>query len=132
MGRKRKHVDYRQLYKYYYGIEFGRDMVVHHIDFDRSNNSIGNLLLLPNEVHARYHMAYSRLFGLDRSVNLSEELRPVSMNNLIYYSYNLHGMEKALGDLMPWVRMKECFEIMPRDVWEFAYNTRQVITKDSV
>jgi hypothetical protein len=125
-------VDYRQLYKDHYGIEFGRDMVVHHIDFDRSNNSISNLLLLPNNVHSKYHMMYSRLFGLDGNNDLSKDLQLTNLSALIYYLNSFSGMSDALADVMPWMRMKECFDMMPRDVWEFAYNTRQVITKDSV
>jgi hypothetical protein len=47
--------DYRKKYKRYYGIEFGSDYAIHHLDFDRTNNSIENLLLLPSELHTRYH-----------------------------------------------------------------------------
>ena len=42
---------YREKYKRYYGIEFGKDFVIHHIDFDRENNDISNLVLLPRELH---------------------------------------------------------------------------------
>lgn len=48
---------YRQLYKKYYGIEFGADYEVHHIDMNHSNNSINNLILLPKELHRKLHQA---------------------------------------------------------------------------
>lgn len=47
--------DYRSMYKRYYGIDFGPDYIIHHIDLDRTNNDISNLLLLPKELHAKYH-----------------------------------------------------------------------------
>ena len=47
--------NYREKYKRYYGIEFGTEYVVHHIDENRGNNSIDNLLLLPKELHSKYH-----------------------------------------------------------------------------
>ena len=50
-----KRVDYRNIYKKHYGINFDRKYAVHHIDGDRNNNKIDNLLLLPTELHARYH-----------------------------------------------------------------------------
>lgn len=55
--------NYRLKYKRYYGIEFGSDYVIHHIDFDRSNNNIENLLLLPTELHQRYHFYLTALGG---------------------------------------------------------------------
>ena len=48
--------NYREKYKRYYGIDFGEDYVVHHIDLDRTNNDISNLVLLPKELHAKYHL----------------------------------------------------------------------------
>lgn len=53
--------DYRKIYKDYYGVEFGSDMVIHHIDFNHSNNNIDNLLLLPREIHCQYHTIMTHL-----------------------------------------------------------------------
>ncbi len=47
--------NYRTKYKRYYGIEFGSEYVVHHIDLNHSNNDISNLVLLPRSLHGRYH-----------------------------------------------------------------------------
>lgn len=48
--------DYRQLYKKYYGIEFGAQYDIHHIDENRNNNNISNLLLLPHNTHENLHL----------------------------------------------------------------------------
>ena len=47
--------NYREKYKRYYGIEFGRDYEIHHIDLNHNNNDIDNLVLLPKELHHKYH-----------------------------------------------------------------------------
>ena len=47
--------NYRQFYKDYYQIEFGKEYEVHHIDGNRENNDISNLILLPRELHRKYH-----------------------------------------------------------------------------
>ena len=47
--------NYRQYYKEYYGIDFGKEFAVHHIDMNRDNNDIRNLLLIPTKIHAKYH-----------------------------------------------------------------------------
>lgn len=65
--KKPKSFNYRAYYKQYYGIEFGSNYVVHHIDFNRENNDIRNLLLLPKELHAKYHLVINALsFGDDK------------------------------------------------------------------
>ena len=56
MVRKVTKRNYRQYYKEYYGIDFGKDMDVHHLDFNRDNNNIDNLLLIPKEVHNKFHL----------------------------------------------------------------------------
>lgn len=51
--------NYRQYYKEYYGIEFGKEFSVHHIDMNRDNNDISNLLLIPKELHHRLHFTFN-------------------------------------------------------------------------
>ena len=48
-------MDYRRIYKEYYGIEFDNALEIHHIDLDRTNNALDNLLLLTRELHREYH-----------------------------------------------------------------------------
>ena len=56
MARYPNRNNYRQYYKNYFGIDFGRDYVIHHVNFNRDDNDIGNLLLMPRELHGKYHM----------------------------------------------------------------------------
>lgn len=48
-------MDYRKLYKEHYHIEFDNTYAVHHIDGNRDNNNISNLLLMPRDLHALWH-----------------------------------------------------------------------------
>ena len=132
MGRKRKHFDYRQFYREYYGIDFGPEMVVHHIDFDRSNNDINNLLLLPNKVHAKYHFALQMLTGIDMSRSLNKELQLSMPMVPAHYVQWLRIMADVLEETAPWIRMKHDFEMLPDDVFRRAYHTEFPITERSV
>lgn len=123
MERKRTKVDYRQLYKEHYGLEFGSDMEVHHIDFDRSNNDINNLLLLPSSLHSKYHFVYSMLFGIKYDQSLQEELRLTGPMVPIHYSQWLRKMAETLEEIQPWITMKIDFEMLPRDIFKAAYHT---------
>lgn len=132
MGRKRKKVDYRQLYKDYYGITFGQDMVVHHIDFDRSNNDISNLLLLPNRLHAKYHFVLSMLVGLDKKAAFSDEMMLTSPNVAVHYCQWLRKMADVLEEISPWMQMKIDYEILPHEKFEAAYQTIFPITDETM
>ena len=52
----KNYTDYRKFYAEHYGIKWDpKKFQVHHIDGDRSNNSIENLVLLPTELHQLFH-----------------------------------------------------------------------------
>ena len=102
MGRKRKHVNYRQLYKVYFGIDFGPEMAVHHIDFNRDNNDINNLLLMPRALHAKYHMHISQLGGAGNGM-INPDMRA---NGNIYRDIAVKGIAEALEKIDEWVQIK--------------------------
>lgn len=47
--------NYKKKYKDFFHIEFGKEFDIHHIDGNRENNDISNLLLLPKKLHLSYH-----------------------------------------------------------------------------
>ena len=51
-------MDYRRFYKQRYGIEFGSDYDIHHIDMNHENNDITNLILLPKVLHQKLHKTF--------------------------------------------------------------------------
>ena len=62
--------DYRKYYAQYYNIEWDSNLFdVHHIDRNRSNNDIRNLVLLPKNLHRELHMVYNELDRVLVSMN---------------------------------------------------------------
>lgn len=58
--------DYKKIYAEHYGITWDRQKFeVHHIDGNRENNDVRNLLLLPKKLHQRWHNG-GGWFDLDR------------------------------------------------------------------
>ena len=52
--------DYRKIYADYFGIKWDRKIFeVHHLDRNRENNDINNLVLLPKKLHKEYHKIIS-------------------------------------------------------------------------
>ena len=105
MGRKRKHVDYRQLYKEHYGIEFDQNMAVHHIDFDRSNNNIDNLLLMPRSLHQKYHFAVNCLQGTGTGV-IHADVKLGWNQDVSSVASRFKTLYEALHGLEPWILYK--------------------------
>ena len=48
--------DYKKLYAQTYGITWDADLEIHHIDRNRQNNNISNLILLPGYLHHELHI----------------------------------------------------------------------------
>ena len=48
-------MNYRKLYEDYYKIEIPKGFDIHHIDADRKNNNINNLIMLPSKLHKALH-----------------------------------------------------------------------------
>lgn len=47
--------NYRTIFKNHYHLSFDSDIHIHHIDHNRQNNSIENLIALPAPLHRQYH-----------------------------------------------------------------------------
>lgn len=97
---------YRDIYKKHYGIDFSNEYVVHHIDFDRTNNEISNLLLLPKKLHSKYHMCMNCFetagFSGYKTVDLS--LNPHTLK-----SYNvtiLNNLIECINECKKWCDYK--------------------------
>ena len=90
-------VDYRKKFKEYYRIEFSNDFHVHHIDLDRTNNDIENLMILPKKLHSSYHFLLGARDGnkLKRTINTKIHSSVINSD-----SYDLMQAKKLLEVLM--------------------------------
>lgn len=93
--------DYRKIYKEYYKIDFGREYEIHHIDFNRENNNISNLLLLPKALHAKYHMVINAI-----SIS-TEKPKADGFVDLRLSNSNITDYYASMFDLLPEI-MSEC------------------------
>ena len=48
-------MNYRKLYEDKFGIKIPKNYDIHHIDADRNNNEIENLIMLPSKLHRALH-----------------------------------------------------------------------------
>ena len=48
-------MNYRKLYEEYHDLKIPKDWDIHHIDADRENNKINNLIMLPSKLHQALH-----------------------------------------------------------------------------
>ena len=99
--------DYRLKYKRYYGIDLGNDYDVHHIDFDRTNNDIKNLLLLPKELHNHYHLLIN---GLCENGQFNKTgLVDFKLSNPIITDYSislLKHLDECITECKKWINLK--------------------------
>lgn len=105
--------NYRLKYKRYYGIDFDNNFIVHHIDFNRQNNKIENLLLLPKELHQKYHFYLNALFPLEwKSGNGVIDIKINQYSPLPYCNIKmLQDFLKVLEECKKWVEYKSNLEI---------------------
>lgn len=94
-----KKFNYRKYYKEYYGIDFGPEYHIHHMDFDKSNNDISNLLLLPGKLHSRYHFLLNGFEGNKGVVNFNFEIIPNGYGIHQYPFTMMENLCKTMKDI---------------------------------
>ena len=96
------YVDYREFYKGFFDIEFGNEYHIHHIDGNRKNNHIDNLLLLPAKLHNRYHFQKQII----ESQPLPTVITGNAAQNQFYYMSCLDGFLETLKECNKWYDYK--------------------------
>ena len=106
-----KLVDYRKLYKSYYGSiptdDEGRTFDIHHIDCDRNNNTIDNLVAVSIADHYNIHYArgdYNVCLKMSERMKLSPEekscIAKLNANKRVEAgTHNFLGKDNNLGRL---------------------------------
>jgi hypothetical protein len=106
--------NYREKYKRHYNIDFGSEYVVHHIDENRQNNDISNLLLLPRDLHSKYHtyklqhMMTPFYSDLSYSSSISRSL----------YRTTYNDFEKVLEEAEQWVNLKHSMDMGYKEAYD--------------
>ena len=81
-------MDYRKKYEEELGILLPKDYDVHHINQDRCDNSIENLVALPKPLHQRYHTVCYAVSPITLS-DLPNDLTFHNCNRGISYEINI-------------------------------------------
>lgn len=75
--------NYRKIYSEHYGIVIEKGYVIHHMDGNRENNKVSNLLLLPSKLHSKYHFYKNIIESWDKNTNLECLFPNVYMMNAL-------------------------------------------------
>lgn len=102
-----KRENYRKFYKDYYGIDFDKNYDIHHIDFNHDNNDISNLILLPRELHQKYHELVQQLAFFKDFKRFT-----ICKMNTTYTADILTEFAQVLKEISPWVARQEYLELM--------------------
>lgn len=105
MAKKKRSQKHRKIYAEYYGIEIPEGMEIHHIDEDPENNDITNLLMLPMELHQRYHACKNAAMPL--LAGFDGQLRRCNQ----YHFLVLSDFSDVLGECLKWMGEKELLGI---------------------
>ena len=63
-----KKSNYRKKYLEYFGLEDDKNFQVHHLDLNIDNNNIYNLVLLPKNVHKRFHFFIAEFRNKEKGI----------------------------------------------------------------
>lgn len=97
-------MNYRKLYERHYGIKIPKGFHVHHIDGNRENNTIRNLILLPGKIHSELHFIKNSLLGF-RDEDILKMLS--SPHNLQWIKSQFVSLVDIMPDLEFWTIAKE-------------------------
>jgi hypothetical protein len=103
MSNRRRIKEHRKIYEDWYGITIPEGFDIHHIDFDRDNNSPDNLLMLPAELHHRYHQAVLLMFGAHEECVIKPQLTPAHRHQFEF----LPQFAGVLEECAEWISKRE-------------------------
>lgn len=104
-------MNYRKIYENYYSIKIPKGFVIHHIDEDRSNNEIQNLLMMPAELHTKWHSIKQRC-GRSQMMKTLDYMFDLDNNHFFVIASML---EKYMGvriEVQEWISEKQFMDYM--------------------
>lgn len=96
-----KQLNYRKLFSQHFGIQnLSNKYAIHHIDRNHNNNDIDNLMILPKQLHGRYHHKIGRLSGIDFTTIINS-------NALLINHLEIEELFDILQECAKWKDYKE-------------------------
>lgn len=89
---KKPTFNYRKFYEKQTGKKVPKDFDIHHIDFNRENNDIMNLVAIPKKLHLKYHKAlYEIQYQMEYKINFKIQIS--KFTNLCNNQFNAKEWE---------------------------------------
>lgn len=104
-----KKSNYRKKYLEYFDLEDDLNFQIHHLDFNRENNKLSNLVLLPKIVHKRFH------FYIAGFRNRKKGIVKIDISNPFSSSLDIETCVKILPilkEIEKWVEFRNNMEYM--------------------
>jgi len=103
-------MNYRQIYNKHYGIKIPKWYDIHHLDLNRSNNEIRNLLLIPKGLHARYHFLINTTESCGKNKlekTFYAEIIGNALNGNLYNLQNAQNLIETIIECNRWYDYKK-------------------------
>ena len=100
-------MNYRKFYEEKTGIKTSKEEDIHHLDCNRENNDIYNLIKIPRKLHKQYHFYlrvvkdYSKLFD-----NATEEIKTEYRYEIKKYEYFIEKLKEKEKNIYEYVQMR--------------------------
>lgn len=111
---------YRTFYSTATGIVVPKDFEVHHIDFNRENNDINNLVALPKKLHNQYHFFMPQTNTI--SLKLCHDFNGSYANN-----YNINQLISFLityRECLKWINFRNYLLGIEDNIYKLSYEYR--------
>lgn len=104
--------NYRKFYEKEMEIELPEDWDVHHVDGNRANNSIENLIAIPKKLHQNYHTIKAKIDTIIKECRVIDDI--FTPNEFCYPDYrefvNLNNeMLPLYNEISHYIRDKRAF-----------------------
>lgn len=100
-------MDYRKFYEKQTKLKLPKNFEVHHIDFNRNNNKISNLVALPRNLHKKYHNSIC-IFSRDFKPNIQlVGICDYGNGYNEYYKYSLEVFMETYKDCQIYIDFRD-------------------------
>lgn len=122
-------MEYRKIYEQAIGRKIPEGFEIHHIDLNRKNNKLSNLVMLPKELHQEYHKRLGQLENRPINTNITSIIQGgANYNNYVLNS--IIKFQEILEECNQWCDYKYyLIGVLPNihdievEEWQITKNT---------
>lgn len=125
---------YRKFFEEYYEIEIPDGFEIHHADHNHNNNNIENLVMLPKELHRKYHRFLKKNYWLLNKDQTSLTISTVidgDMFNLEKLSFCANTLLELLSECEKWRSRMFCHFVFKCNAND-GYNERRIALLEKI